>query len=118
MSAPVAMGFEQDIVDIDLDRILPTRPLPKRLAYSPKYDQIANSIREIGLVEPPVVSRMGGDAKSYLLLDGHIRLAVLKEMEVAAVGCLVSIDDEAYTYNKRINRLTTVQEHKMIPTRD
>ena len=114
MSAPVAMGFEQDIVDIALERILPTRPLPKRLAYSPKYDQIANSIREIGLVEPPVVSRMSGDAKSYLLLDGHIRIAVLKELEVASVECLVSIDDEAYTYNKRINRLTTVQEHKMI----
>jgi RepB plasmid partitioning protein len=28
--------------------------------------------------------------------------------------CLVSIDDEAFTYNKRVNRLATVQEHKMI----
>ena len=28
--------------------------------------------------------------------------------------CLVSTDDEAYTYNKRINRLAAVQGHRMI----
>jgi hypothetical protein len=28
--------------------------------------------------------------------------------------CLVATDDEAYTYNNRINRLATVQEHFMI----
>ena len=28
--------------------------------------------------------------------------------------CLVSTDDEAFTYNKRISRLAAVQEHKMI----
>jgi len=26
----------------------------------------------------------------------------------------VSTDHEAYTYNKRVNRLATIQEHKMI----
>ena len=28
--------------------------------------------------------------------------------------CLISTDDETYTYNNRINRLSTVQEHMMI----
>src|SRR5690606_20494847 len=30
------------------------------------------------------------------------------------VECLVSHEDEAYTYNKRVSRLAAVQEHKMI----
>ena len=30
------------------------------------------------------------------------------------VDCLVATDDEAFTYNKRISRLATIQEHKMI----
>ena len=30
------------------------------------------------------------------------------------VVCLVSTDDEAFTYNKRVNRLAIIQEHKMI----
>ncbi|WP_267899676.1 plasmid partitioning protein RepB C-terminal domain-containing protein [Sinorhizobium medicae] len=28
--------------------------------------------------------------------------------------CLVATEDEAYTYNRRISRLATIQEHKMI----
>ena len=30
------------------------------------------------------------------------------------MNCLVATEDEAFTYNKRINRLATIQEHKMI----
>ena len=30
--------------------------------------------------------------------------------------CLVATDDEAFTYNKRVNRLAIIQEHKMIMT--
>src|SRR4029077_11153376 len=32
----------------------------------------------------------------------------------AEVRCLIAKDDEAFTYNKRINRLPTIQEHLMI----
>jgi hypothetical protein len=38
----------------------------------------------------------------------------LKELGVDRVSCLVSTDDEAYTYNKYINRLSAIQEHRMI----
>jgi len=48
------------------------------------------------------------------LLDGHLRIEVLKELDAEGVVCLVAIEDEAFTYNKRINRLATIQEHKMI----
>src|SRR6185437_7193162 len=30
------------------------------------------------------------------------------------VTCLISTDDEAYTYNNRVNRLAMIQEHRMI----
>ena len=30
------------------------------------------------------------------------------------VMCLISTDDEAFTYNKRVNRLAMIQEHRMI----
>jgi hypothetical protein len=30
------------------------------------------------------------------------------------ITCLISDDDEAFTYNKRVNRLATIQEHFMI----
>jgi hypothetical protein len=39
---------------------------------------------------------------------------VLKDLGETEVTCLVSTDDEAYTYNKRVNRLAMIQEHRMI----
>ena len=79
-----------------------------------KYGQIAASIREVGIIEPPVVVRLPGASDRYRLLDGHLRLDILRERGDADVVCLVATDDEAITYNKRINRIATVQEHKMI----
>jgi hypothetical protein len=43
-----------------------------------------------------------------------LRVEALKDLGHTEVECLVSTDDETYTYNKRINRLAAVQEHRMI----
>jgi hypothetical protein len=50
----------------------------------------------------------------YFLLDGHLRVEALKELDITEVECLVATDDETYTYNKRINRLAPIQEHRML----
>src|SRR5690606_7043628 len=50
----------------------------------------------------------------HMLLDGHVGLHALQQLNHALAPCIVSDDDEAYTYNKRVNRLATVQEHFMI----
>jgi hypothetical protein len=66
----------------------------------------------VGVVEPLVVHPQAGDR--YVLLDGHMRLDVLKELGVAEANCLIATEDEGYTYNRQINRLSTIQEHNMI----
>jgi Trp operon repressor len=50
----------------------------------------------------------------HIILDGHLRIEALKELGQTTVTCLISTDDESFTYNKHINRLSTIQEHKMI----
>lgn len=107
-------GFEADLRTIPISLILPVKPTALNVLKSQKYAQIAASIRDVGLIEPPVVSRSTGDVPSYILLDGHLRLLVMKEMGHASVTCLIATDDESFTYNKRITRLATIQEHKMI----
>ena len=87
---------------------------PRAIKKTPKYAQIAASIREVGIVEPPVVARDRSEPGKYLLLDGHLRIEVLKDMGETEVTCLISTDDEAFTYNKRVNRLAMIQEHRMI----
>lgn len=114
MTAKVAMAFEPDSVLIRLADILPVKQLSATIKKSRKYQQILASIQEVGIIEPPLVARQEGRQGKFLLLDGHLRIEVLKELEVDEVTCLIATDDEAFTYNKRVNRLATIQEHKMI----
>ncbi|MBK5962522.1 chromosome partitioning protein ParB [Rhodoplanes elegans] len=113
-SEAVTHAFEDDCVLLPIASILPVRQLRRTVKSSHKYRQIAASIREVGLVEPPVVARDPKLSGAFLLLDGHLRIEILKDMGLTDVECLVSTDDEAFTYNKRISRLAPVQEHKMI----
>jgi hypothetical protein len=108
------MAFEEAAERIALSDIQPLRLVSDAAKKTQKYAQIAASIREVGIIEPPVVARDRAARGKYLLLDGHLRLEVLAEMGETHAVCLVSTDDEAFTYNKRISRLATVQEHKMI----
>lgn len=110
----VKMAFEETKVQIAIANIRPLRIVPDDIKKTPKYAQIAASVREVGLVEPPVVARDQDDPAQYLLLDGHLRIEVLKDLGQTDVACLVATDDEAYTYNKRVNRIAMVQEHRMI----
>ena len=110
----VTLGFESDCVTVPVEAVLPLRALGASVKSSRKYRQITASIKEVGLVEPPVVTRSPGNEDTYMLLDGHIRIEVLKDLGIGRVECLISTDDEAFTYNKRISRLAPIQEHKMI----
>ena len=110
----VRLAFEQTSLRIPLADIEPLRAVTPAVRRSVKYGQIAASIREVGIIEPPVVVRITGRKERYRLLDGHIRIDILAERGDKDVVCLVATDDEAITYNKRISRMAIVQEHKMI----
>lgn len=110
----IKLGFDVDTVRLRIDQITPLKIVTPILRESEKYKQIVASIREVGIIEPPVVSLPRKGQKTYLLLDGHLRIEALKEKGESEVTCLVSTDDEAFTYNKYISRLSTIQEHRMI----
>ena len=113
MSKPVLISFEREAHKMPLDSILPLRPMTKRITDSKRYERIATSVGAVGVIEPLVVAKAGRDGR-YMLLDGHLRLHALREQNVESTLCIISDDDEAFTYNKRVNRLATVQEHYMI----
>jgi len=110
----VAIGFDLERLTVPVDKILPSRKTPVGVATSRKFMQIRSSIAEIGLIEPLSVGPADSKTGQHILLDGHIRLIALQELNYLEVLCLVATDDESYTYNSRINRLSTIQEHYMI----
>jgi len=109
----IRAAFANKTVALALRNIVSGKEIhPYTLTKNKKYAAIEASIREIGIIEPPVVfpARHG----TYLLLDGHLRLEALKKIGAKTVQCLVATDDESFTYNQHVSRIANIQEHKMI----
>lgn len=117
MNAPqrsVRLGFERDCIEVPLDRLHYQIALPAGVKESVTYRQILSSIRAIGLVEPIVIMLDQNQAGLFTVLDGRMRLEALRDLNAQRILCLISTDDEGYTYNKRVNRLSVIQAHRMI----
>ena len=112
MSETLKIAFEQNVILVALNDILPSKALRPEVKTSVRYKRIVASVAHLGLVEPLSIARQ--KAGPYLLLDGHVRFEALRQQGVARARCIVAEDDESFTYNKRVNRLAPIQEHYMI----
>lgn len=110
----VSTAFADATRTIALADLTFLRPVTEGVRRTRKYSQIRTSVREIGMVEPIVVAANRADVGKFIVLDGHLRLEVLRELGETDAVCLIAFQDEAYTYNNRINRLSIIQEHKML----
>ncbi len=107
----VSDGFEAELITLPLDAVLLTRQLGAAFKATSTYKAIVTSIREVGIIEPPVVHKQ---ASGFVLVDGHARIAALREIGKTEVTCLVAKDEEAFTYNHKVNHIPPVQAHRMI----
>lgn len=114
MKDSVKLACQTEIVELPLTRILPTRLPNEDIIKTVKYLCIEASIRELGLIEPLVVFPQSNTDGGFLLLDGHVRLMILKALGVTSAKCLISTDDEGFTYDHKVNRLSAIQEHFML----
>lgn len=91
--------------------VIQLRPLRERKVARREYDRIVASIKAVGLVEPLVVFPENGD---YMILDGVQRYRALVELGVEVAPCIMGKQREAFTGNRMVNRVSPVQEHRMI----
>ena len=108
----VKAAFEKQIVLLPLDIIVPQKEVTQGHRSGEFYKQLTASLKHVGVIEPLVVYPRGpGD---YLLLDGHVRLEILKSIGMKEAKCLLSTDDEAYTYNRHVNHIPAIAQHFML----
>jgi ParB-like chromosome segregation protein Spo0J len=107
------LSFQLKTVQLVLADILPVRVI-KDPENVKRYESIRSSIKEVGMIEPLVVHPQKSAPGNYLLLDGHLRFYALKSLNLTQAECLIADDDEAFTYNARVNRLNPIAQHKMI----
>jgi len=112
MTEPVRIAFEKIECTLPLTKIIPLRPIAPEYRQTTNYKSILSSIKAVGIIEALVVYPKSSE--EYVLLDGHSRLDVLKALGVNEVRCTLSTDDEAYTYNKKVNHASNIAQHFMI----
>ena len=94
MSEAIRISFEQKVLDLPVESLLPLRPMTARITGSRKYARIATSIKKIGVIEPLAVTKADSSGR-HLLLDGHLRLHAIMEEGKATAPCIIADDDEA-----------------------
>lgn len=95
-------------VDIPIVKL---RPLRDRTVTKHAYQRILASVKAIGLIEPLVVYP---DGDGFVILDGVQRYRVLLELGIEIVPCVVGTQREAFTGNRMVNRVSPIQEYRMI----
>lgn len=105
-------GFNDRCVIVDVSELVYGKDLPVNVKASVKYIQIKSSIAKVGIIEPVVIYIDNDGNKT--ILDGHLRVEVVKDLNMQYLCCLIAKDEESYSYNRYLNRITVVQEHRMI----
>jgi hypothetical protein len=108
------IGFELRKIRLSLADLLPVKQYKNPEVNFRRFRMILDSIKEVGMIEPLVVYPVNGVGKKFYLLDGHLRTLALKQLGHTEADCIVSKDDESFTYNARINRVSPIQEHRMM----
>lgn len=99
---------ESDAIDVP---VIQLRPLRDRKVTKREYERILASIKSVGLIEPLVVFPENED---YLILDGVQRYRALVELGVDMAPCIMGKQREAFSTNRMVNRVSPVQERRMI----
>lgn len=81
-SKTVKLAFESKGIHLDLLQLVPLKTMRPGTKESRKYAQILRSVKAIGLVEAPVVSRDPTDPDKFFLLDGHLRIEALRDLGI------------------------------------
>lgn len=92
-----------NLCQIETDKLRPNPRNPFRALEEPEYLDLKNSIASFGIQDPLIVSPNGDG--TYLVLSGHNRLRVAKELEMKTLPCVtVELGQEEAAYDAEIFR--------------
>ncbi|VAC35691.1 plasmid partitioning protein RepB C-terminal domain-containing protein [Enterobacter hormaechei] len=109
----IKQSFLNEFMQLDVYKLIPSKPLIHNIKNSIKYQQITTSIAELELVEPILVY-FDKKENEIRILDGHLRVEAMKELGIEKAACIISTLDDTFTPNKHVNHMNPIQEYKMI----
>ncbi|GAB5120069.1 partitioning protein ParB [Escherichia coli] len=109
----IQIRFGKNFIYLETNKLIPSKELLENVKRSHKYHQIVTSIESLGIIEPIIVF-YDKDKDVTKILDGHLRVEALKDLDIEKAPCILSSIDDAFTPNKQVNHINVVEEHRMI----
>ena len=97
--------------DVDINDLIPLNTREINLEKNIRFKRILSSIKAIGLIEPLSIYKENG---KYAILDGFLRYKACQMLKKDTIPCILSVKKEGYTYNRMVNRLSPLQETRMV----
>jgi ParB family transcriptional regulator, chromosome partitioning protein len=86
-----------NITEIPLKKIIPNKNQPRKVFNQDSLNELADSIREFGIIQPIMVRKLDSDGQSYEIISGERRFKAAKILGMKAINCIINqnIDDLA-----------------------
>jgi len=80
------------IIEIPLDKIIPNRNQPRKIFSQDSLNELADSIREFGIIQPIMVRESDKDGGFYEIISGERRFRAVKILEMDKISCIINQD--------------------------
>jgi len=84
-------GESNTIVELSLDRIVPNKNQPRNIFNDDSLNELAESIKEFGIIQPIVVRRLSGGDK-YEIITGERRYRAVKKIGINTIPSIIARD--------------------------
>lgn len=81
-------------LEVDINAVLPNSKQPRRYFNEEALDELAASIKEVGVMQPPVVREIGSGRYELIMGERRLRAAKLAGLKTIPVILRVSADNE------------------------
>jgi len=103
--------LERPRKDIEIGNLVPLQERKVNFKSHHGFRKILSTIKAIGLLEPLCVYMENG---KYSILDGYVRYKACEQLGVEVLPCTIYSVKEAYTFDRRVNHLSPIQEMRML----
>jgi ParB family chromosome partitioning protein len=90
-STEVADNIESRVFELGVDQIEPNKNQPRRTFNEQSLSELADSIREFGIIQPIIVRRLNGEER-YEIIVGERRFRAAKQVGLTSIPAIINVN--------------------------
>ncbi len=95
-SAEIAENIESRVFELRMEKIEPNRNQPRRTFNEESLGELADSIREFGVIQPIIVRKLNGEEK-YEIIAGERRFRASKQVGLTSIPAIINTNTDDTT---------------------